>query len=194
MKRITQFIMGMVLIGSITAFPLVGSDSSGLRKHNPDFDSTAAEEEGYWYSRYNLGNLVMRSGLGSTFMPDMHMIKMMVQMADANPNDGDTAIPPKNPALLQSVYASGDPHWITKFDENDYATQRWDPASFDKRVTTPALGWTIIKEVEWGKQFHIDDHFGTPQDNFGAQWRFAGLVLTAEAKMQKAYLQIATVR
>ena len=28
-----------------------------------DFTATDAEEEAYWYSRYNLGNLVMRSGM-----------------------------------------------------------------------------------------------------------------------------------
>ncbi|MFQ6044375.1 MAG: hypothetical protein ACE5PV_26280 [Candidatus Poribacteria bacterium] len=27
----------------------------------------------------------------------------------------------------------------------------------------------MIKEVEWAKQFHVDDHFGTPDDDFGAQ-------------------------
>ncbi|MGB9612518.1 MAG: LysM peptidoglycan-binding domain-containing protein [Bryobacteraceae bacterium] len=46
------------------------------------------------------------------------------------------------------------------------------------------MGWTIIKEIEWAKQFHVDSHFGKPTDNFGAQWRFVGLVVTAEAKMQ----------
>ncbi len=44
-----------------------------------------------------------------------------------------------------------------------------------------------MKEAEWAKQFHVDDHFGTPTDNFGAQWRFVGLVLAAEAKMQAQY-------
>ncbi len=47
-----------------------------------------------------------------------------------------------------------------------------------------ANGFTIIKEVEWAKQFHIDGHFGTPADNFGAQWRFVGSALIMEAKMQ----------
>jgi hypothetical protein len=51
-------------------------------------------------------------------------------------------------------------------------------------ITGSALGWTIIKELEWAKQFHIDAHFGLPSDQYGAQWRFTGLVLTAMAKMQ----------
>ncbi|RMF48064.1 MAG: hypothetical protein D6755_04345, partial [Anaerolineae bacterium] len=151
------------------------------------FDVTAAEEEGYWYSRYNLGNLVFRSGMGVTFMPQPEMMQAMMQAVDANPEDGDTVMPPVNPALLQAVYASGAPHYITKLDPADFATQRWNPDSFDSTVTTRAMGWTIIKESEWAKQFHVDNHFGTVEDNFGAQWRFVGMVLNAESKMQLQY-------
>jgi len=150
-------------------------------------DGTAVMEEGYWYSRYNLGNLVMRSGLGEPFMPDMDAIQQMVQAVDANPDDGDTATPPMNATLLQAVYASGDPHYVQPIDVADFGTQKWDPATFDTTVTTPAMGWTIIKESEWAKQFHVDDHFGTVDDDFGAQWRFAGMVLNAESKMQLQY-------
>jgi len=151
---------------------------------NPDFDLTAAEEEAYWYSRYNLGHLTMRAGMGETFMPDPAMVEMMIAMADADPDDGDSVSPPVNPALLRTVYAGGDPLWIQAADPADFATLRWDPASFDTRITGSALGWTIVKELEWAKQFHIDAHFGTPVDGFGAQWRFTGLVLTAMAKEQ----------
>ena len=151
------------------------------------FDGTAAEEEGYWYSRYNLGNLVFRSGLGVTFQPTPEMIQAMVKMVDANPDDGDTAAPAKGIALLQAVYASGDPHYTQPLDVKDFATQRWAPDTFDTTITTRAMGWAIIKESEWAKQFHVDTHFGTPQDDFGAQWRFVGLVLNAESKMQLQY-------
>jgi len=162
-------------------------------KKRVEFDSTAAEEESYWYSRYNLGSLVMRSGLGDVFKPDKAVMGQAMKMVDAdfNPNqkgtdygDKDHPQAPKNPALLQSVYKSGDPHFTTKFDNNDFKTQRWDPASFDKSMTGLALGFTMIKETEWAKQFHVDDHFGTPKDDFGAQWRFLGMILNLEAKMQ----------
>jgi len=151
---------------------------------NPDFDITAAEEQAYWYSRYNLGHLTMRAGMGEIFMPEPEMVSMMIAIADANPLDGDTVLPPVNPALLRTVYASGDPLWIEPADPDNFATLRWDPDSFDTRITGSALGWTIIKELEWAKQFHIDAHFGLPSDQYGAQWRFTGLVLTAMAKMQ----------
>jgi hypothetical protein len=151
------------------------------------FDKTAAEEEGYWYSRYNMGNLAMMSGLGDTFMPEMSMMESMIMMADSNLDDGDVPMPPTNAALLTNVYASGDPHFIQAIDMMDFGTQSWDPATFDKTITPRAMGWLIIKEIEWAKQFHVDDHFGTPSDNFGAQWRFVGMVITAEAKMQTQY-------
>lgn len=156
---------------------------------NPDFNGTAAEEEGYWYSRYNMSTLTMISGMGDTFMPDMAMIEQMIQMADANPNDGDTPTPPMNAALLKTIYAGGDPHFVQQIDMTmkDFGTMRWDPATFDTTITTPAMAWTMIKEIEWAKQFHVDDHFGTPADDFGAQWRFVGMVIMAEAKMQAQY-------
>lgn len=147
-------------------------------------DFTAVEQEAYWYSRYNLGHLTMRAGMGEIFMPESEMVEAMIAIADANPEDGDTVSPPLNPALLRTVYAGGDPLWIQSADPADFATLRWDPASFDTRVTGAAMGWTIVKELEWAKQFHIDSHFGTPESNFGAQWRFMGLVLTAMARMQ----------
>jgi len=172
------------LIGLAVAF--AGGTQNPV-EHHPEFDATAAEEEGYWYSRYNLGNLVMRSGLGETFMPEMAMVQQMIEMVDLNPADGDTAMPPLNAVLLKSVYASGDPHYIKSFDADDFATQRWDPTAFDTAVTSRAMGWTMIKETEWAKQFHVDEHFGTPVDDFGAQWRFVGMVLAAEAKMQAQY-------
>ncbi|MGQ9733225.1 MAG: hypothetical protein ACUVX8_18360 [Candidatus Zipacnadales bacterium] len=187
MKQTFTLLGSLLMVLSVLVVPMVAVQGSALQGGNLDFDATAAEEEGYWYSRYNMGTLVMASGLGETFMPDMEMIQAMIQMADANPDDGDTVMPPMNAALLKAVYASGNPHYTQLVDVNDFGTQRWNPATFDTTITSRAMGWTIIKEVEWAKQFHVDDHFGTPDDNFGAQWRFVGLVLNAEAKMQAQY-------
>jgi len=161
---------------------------SGLLAGLDSFQPVDAEEEGYWYSRYNLGNLVMRSGMGLTFKPPMEAVKSMMQAVDANPNDGDSPMVKKGIALLKAVYKSGDPHYIKPLDVNDFSTQRWDPATFEKVVNASASGWTIIKEAEWAKQFHVDGHFGSPSSNFGAQWRFVGMVMNASAKTQAAYL------
>lgn len=188
MRKLNLF-WSLLLVVSLLLPAAAFAQGTTLAGGNPDFDATAAEEEGYWYSRYSMSNLTMISGMGDVFMPDMAMIQQMIQMADANPNDGDTATPPLNAALLSTIYASGDPHFVQPIDMTmtDFGTMRWNPATFDKNVTSRAMGWTIIKEIEWAKQFHVDAHFGTPTDNFGAQWRFVGLVITAEAKMQAQY-------
>ena len=186
MIRKFGLMISLLAVLSLLALPVLAQGTT-LQGGDPNFDATAAEEEGYWYSRYNLGNLVMRSGMGETFMPEMEMVQQMIQMADANPDDGNTAMPPLNAALLKAVYASGDPHYTQALNVDDFGTQRWNPATFDTTVTSRAMGWTMIKETEWAKQFHVDDHFGTPSDDFGAQWRFVGLALNAEAKMQAQY-------
>ena len=145
---------------TIVAVALLVSASSALAAET--FDSEAAEEEGYWYSRYNMGTLAMRSGLGETFMPDMEMMMQAMKMADADFDpmqkgmdygDGDHPMPPVNPSLLQVVYKSGSPYYTQPVDINDFATQKWDPATFDKTVTGLATGHLMIKEIEWGKGF-----------------------------------------
>lgn len=169
-----------VLAGHKAGAPIIGQV--------PSYDATAAEEEGYWYSRYNLMSLSMQSGNGETFMPDMNLMMAMVQAVDANPNDGDTVMLPANPQLISVAYAGGDPHFIQPPSPMDFATLRW--AGGDTRVTMEATAWTLVKELEWAKQFHVDSHFGTPADNFGAQGRFMGMVMALLPKMQfQAYLQ-----
>jgi hypothetical protein len=186
----------LILFMAFTAFLFTATTASAHQKHKapptlpgvPGFNATDAEEEGYWYSRYNLLSLVMQSGNGETFMPDPAMLMAAMQAADADPNDGDTVVPPANPAMLRIVYANGDPHLTQMMNPADFATLRW--VGGDTSVTTEASAWTIVKELEWAKQFHVDFHFGTPQDNFGAQQRFVGMVMAMEAKMQlMAWLQ-----
>ena len=160
------------------------------------FTSTDAEEEGYWYSRYNLGNLVMRSGMGNVVMPDKQVMMMAMAAVDADFDasqlmagntdygDGDHVAIPAHVAPISTVYKSGDPHYIAQFNPPDFGTQRWDPAKMDTTLTGLANGFTILKETEWARQFHVDDHFGTPDSDFGAYWRFVGMVMTMNAKMQ----------
>jgi len=160
------------------------------------FTSTDAEEEGYWYSRYNLGSLTMRSGMGEGAMPSQDMMMMAIAAVDADFDpaemmagnmaygDGDHVVPPVNAAPLSTVFKSGDPHFITAFNLTDFGTQRWDPASMDTTLTGLANGFTILKEAEWARQFHVDDHFGTPASDFGAYWRFVGMMMNMNAKMQ----------
>ena len=64
--RIVASLVGILLLVSTIApafaqGPGVPPPPEG---HDPAFDATAAEEESYWYSRYNLGALTMQSGNG----------------------------------------------------------------------------------------------------------------------------------
>lgn len=190
MKKKVFYAIGVaVLLLSMVAPVLASSGSSApIIGQVPAFDATAAEEEGYWYSRYNLMSLSMQSGIGDTFMPDMDMMMAMAQAVDADPNDGDTVMMPANPQLISVVYAGGDPHFAQAPNPMDFATLRW--VGGNTRMSVAATAWTITKELEWAKQFHVDSHFGTPQDNFGAQGRFMGMVMALLPKMQfQAYMQ-----
>lgn len=152
------------------------------------YTPTTAEEEAYWYSRYSLMSLTMQSGLGQTFMPPEDMVMAAVQAVDTNMADGDVVMMPAGLALLSRVGAEGDPALATgPMNPADFSTLRWvgGPQSF----TTEATAWTVTKEFEWAKQFHVDAHFGTPDSSFGAQERFAGMMMTMLGKMQlKDYL------
>ena len=159
--------------------------NSGLRGGLADFDMDAVAWNSYWYSRYNLGNLVMMSGLGVTFAPPMDAVQAMVQMVDQGPEAGEHVMLPNNPALLRAVFAGGDPQFVNAFngDPGDFTNWRWDPAKMNTALTPSAQAQTIIKEVEWAKFFN-SGWAGSATDDFGAMDRFKGLVLFTEAKMQ----------
>ena len=164
--------------GTVNNAPKVGQVAA--------YTPTNANEEGYWYSRYNMMSLTMQSGLGESFMPTMDDMTMAMQAAAQNP--ADPAMAPVNPALLNVVYAGGDPHYVTATNPMDFGTLRWkgDPA---KVTTVEATAWTITKEIEWAKLFHVDSHFGTPTSSFGATQRFAGMMFAPMVKMQFMALQ-----
>ena len=141
------------------------------------YDPSAAHNEGYWYSRYNLSHLVMMSGMGVQLMPPMEMMQQMMQMA---------GIPegPANPYLLQAVYRSGDTHLTIDFtgNDNDFANFRWDQTQMDKTVTTQAMGYTMIKEIIWAKSFASDVEGPNPMNHFRA------LFLRTEAAAQAQFM------
>lgn len=149
-----------------------------------EFKFVHALEEAYWYSRYNLGSLVMKSNLGETFKPGPEMVEAMVKMVS---DEWSTAVPAKNAALLKRVFNGGNPSYINASNniDNDFNNFRWAPVESSK-TSAAAFGWVLMKEIEWVKQFNIDFHFGDPMrvNIPGAQERFAGLVLCAESLMQ----------
>jgi len=85
---------------------------------------------------------------------DSDFDKMEFMKGNDDYGDGDHPRPPVNPYLIKSVYKSGDPHYIKKFNPDDFATQAWDQDKMDKTLTHEAFAYTIQKEVEWAKDFH----------------------------------------
>ena len=168
---------------------VLGPGPSGLRDGLANFDFPTVTWNSYWYSRFNLGSLVMMSGLGVTFMPDMDAVMAMVAAVDQGPEDGEHVQVPENPALLKAVYSRGDPAFTQAFNGNplDLANWRWDPANVDRTITPSAQAQTIIKEVQWAKFFNSPNWAGTVTDEFGAMDRFKGMVLFTEAKMQAEF-------
>jgi len=152
----------------------------------PSYSPVVANEEGYWYSRYSMMTLTMQSGLGVAIPMDqqfMAMIPPMIAAVGATP--ADPVMLPVNPALLQVIYAGGNPHYVSAPNQMDFGTLRWigGPA----KLTTYATASTMTKELEWAKMFHRYEHFGQPGiDSLGSGQRFAGMLF---ATMVKAQLQ-----
>ena len=143
----------------------------------------------------------------------MAMVPMLMGMADGDfdptkldammrPSemygDGDHVMMPIMPILLRSVYTSGNPAWagsagdvMDGISNLDFTKMRWlaTPAAMggsgdnSGTFSNAAQAWTIIKLLEWSRMFDVSFHFGTVDDAFGAQQRFMGMALFAEAVM-----------
>ncbi|MFQ5880177.1 MAG: hypothetical protein ACE5IZ_08400 [Dehalococcoidia bacterium] len=143
----------------------------------------------------------------------MAMVPMLMGMADADfdptkldtlmrPSeaygDGDHVVMPIMPLMLRSVYTSGNPTWkgsaadvLAGISNLDFTKMRWlaTPAAMggdgdnSGTFSNAAQAWTIVKLLEWSRMFEVGAHFGAPDDNFGAQQRFMGMALFAEAVM-----------
>jgi len=153
------------------------------------YDIEEVAWNGYWYSRYNLGNLAMMSGLGVIFMPPMEGVMAMAGSVDQGPEGGEHVVMPSNAALLEAVYAGGDPAFANVFngDPMDFTNWRWDEGQMDTRLLPAAQAQTIIKEVEWAKLFNNGGWAGAVEADFGAMDRFKGMALFTEAKLQAKF-------
>ncbi len=146
--------------------------------NSPDSISYALGIENYEYSRYQLGTIVSRSGMG------LHMMWGPVIMANAammdssfdgsltgTPNgfnEDDVLIksimhfgmlahqtPFKNPWPQFAEFISGDPHLPQAVDANnfttDFATLRWDRSLMDKTLNPAAMGQSLMKQYLWAQ-------------------------------------------
>ena len=153
------------------------------------YDIESVAWNGYWYSRYNLGSVVMMAGLGIPLEPPMEAVMQMVAAVDQGPEEGEHVMMPANAGLILAVFAGGDATFANAFDGDpmDFTNWRWSPDAFDTRLLASAQAQTIMKEVEWAKLFNNGGWAGTPTDDFGAMDRFKGIVLFAEAKAQARF-------
>ena len=129
----------------------------------------------------------MGSGMGIPFMPPMEMMQNAMKMVAQNP--ADPLQVPQNMLPLQAVYASGSSSLVNdprNFDPLDVEAFRLDPSTFDETIQVRAQAETMLKLTQWAHNF-ASQHFGTPQDDFGALQRFIGVMVAMLSQMQGQY-------
>lgn len=165
----------------------VAAAGSGIKGGDPEFNAAAMIWQGYWLSRDHFGPFVMASGMGVPFMPPMEMMQSAMKMVAQNP--ADPLQIPQNMIPLQAVFASGGTGLVNDprdFGPLDLEAFRLDPVTFDKTIKVRAQSETMLKLTQWAHNF-ANEHFGTPQDDFGALQRFLGVMVAMLSQMQGKY-------
>ncbi len=156
--------------------------------NQPDSIAYTLGIENYEYSRYQLGTVISRSGIG------LHMMwaPFIMQMAAMEPSGFDGAFtggtpngyneddeliknmmhfamlangkPPQHPWPQFAEFRSGNPHLPQAIDPqnftHDFATLRWDRSQMDKTLNLAAMGQTLMKQYLWAQ-----DMLGTFHDS-----------------------------
>ncbi len=145
---------------------------------SPDSIAYALGIENYEYSRYQLGTIVSRSGMG------LHMMWGPVIVANAAMQDSSfdgsitgtpngfneddflvksimhfgmlaNQMPPQNPWPQFAEFISGNPHLPQKVDpvnfSTDFSTLRWDRSLMDKTLNPAAMGQSLMKQYLWAQ-------------------------------------------
>jgi len=165
----------------------------------PDSVSYTLGIENYEYSRYQLGTIISRSGMG------LHMMWAPVvrQMAAMQPDDFDGSIngmpngykeddmlmkmimhfsmlahhaPPGNPWPQFADFMSADPHLPQavdpqKFVWEDFSTLRWDRSKMDKILNPAAMGQSLMKQYLWAQDM-LGSFHDTNDEGIGPTVRF----------------------
>ncbi|HHH12212.1 MAG TPA: hypothetical protein ENK23_09110, partial [Sorangium sp.] len=155
---------------------------------SPDNTAYVLGIENYEYSRYQLGTVISRSGIG------LHMMwAPLVKQAAANEPAGfdgsltgtpngyneDDEIrkiimnfgtlsnqpPPGHPWPQFAEFRAGDPHLPQAVDANtfawlDFSTLRWDRSKMDKTLEPAALGQSLMKQYLWAQDMLSAFHDG----------------------------------
>lgn len=166
--------------------------------------------EMYYYSRYGLGNLLFRSGMGVHMVhnplftkhtnedkgmpwfekPNGNKLFMQHKMGQFAKRTGAeharAQFPPKGVFPVYLEFSSGDPSFLTQPQLDDFSTLRWDPAKMDKSMNPGAWGQSMMKQVLWARDFFTNPRTIDGTTYFGNQKDdggngFRGAALTAMA-------------
>jgi len=153
----------------------------------PDSISYTLGIENYEYSRYQLGTVISRSGIG------LHMMwaPMIMQMAAMEPDEFDgmytggtpngykeddelmknimhfamlaNSMAPMNPWPQFAEFQTGNPHLpqaVASDFQMDFSTLRWDRNLMDKTFNLGAMGQTLMKQYLWAQDMLGGFHDG----------------------------------
>ncbi len=145
---------------------------------SPDSIAYTLGIENYEYSRYLLGTVVSRSGIGLHLMWGPVIKKMAAMMPDdfdGTYTDGmkngvkeddilmknimhfgmlANQTPPKNPFPQFAEFVSGDPHLSQAPASDftmDFSSLRWDRSKMDKTLNLGAMGQALMKQYLWAQ-------------------------------------------
>jgi len=143
---------------------------------------SAKSVEMYYYSRYGLGNLLMRSGMGVHLVhnplfaehvatdegmpwygqPDgsrqflMHKAAQFVSATGGQHASIPLPLPGAFPIYLE--FNSGVPAFQQAPDLSDLSTLRWDADQMDQTMSPAGWGQAMMKEVLWARDFFTGTH------------------------------------
>jgi hypothetical protein len=153
----------------------------------PDQTAYALGIENYEYSRYQLGVIIARSGMGlhmmwsplivaqsamvgpdfdgsQTMAPNGYNEDDMLMMAIMHFGHLANQTPPMNAWPQFGEFVGGDPHYAQPVDADnfqmDFASLRWDRQTMDKRLSPGALGQSLMKQYLWAQDMLGGFHDG----------------------------------
>jgi len=162
-----------------------------MAPNSPDSVAYTLGINNYEYSRYQLGTVISRSGMG------LHMMwaPMIMKMAAMEPEGFDGSMngtpngfkeddeliknimhfsmlshqaPPGNPWPQFADFMSGDPRLpqaidADKFAWEDFSTLRWDRSKMDKILNPAAMGQSMMKQYLWAQDMLSAFHDGNDE-------------------------------
>lgn len=167
-------LVAVPLGGCLQPGPTESPDDGQTENAPAGVDVDTVEQQAYWYSRYNYNAMLLMTGLGERLTPSDQARQALAQIADFN-----LSKMPMNPYLLETVYASGDPHFQQEGNFSDLSTLNWNRSEMDKTLEPEAQAFTIAKITQRGLRTDYHAH---------GKDRFVALVQLREAQAMASTL------